>query len=58
MKTMKKITTQFEVVPVAVALQTAKLFEDEHVEEDCIEKPSSSADVDAPSVEQSNFGRR
>ena len=55
---MKKITTQFEVVPVAVALQTAKLFQDEHVEEDCIEKPSSPADVDAPPVEQSNVGRR
>ena len=55
---MKKITTQFEVVPVAVALQNAKLFEDEHVKEDRIEEPSWPADVDAPSLTQSNVGRR
>jgi len=48
MDTMKKITTWFEVVPVAVALQSAKLVEDEHVEEECIEQSSSPADVDAP----------
>ena len=42
---MKKITTWFEVVPIAVALQSAKLVEDQHVEEECIEESSSPADA-------------